>query len=276
MTAALQHALTISTRLSSLYRYQSPKIFNVFIVTGVEVTPQHGPTCGMSCLSTALHWSLHQHVSIDSIVDTARRLGISKKGELFDARACLELARESGLAASLRSWLSTQDVFQWWRENPNCVIMVPYDKDANNEPCHRNGVKAHWCMIVGVSLVADDVPSLNERVARSEGEVDDFLLYRDHLISMYEMQKRAPLMLSESTRPASHTALICVHGLSKYPGVWPLLDLFSSCNQLNQVDDALSATEFHLPPSGNIAHTLKGQVILIGREGDGQDSDAEL
>lgn len=28
-------------------------------------------------------------------------------------------------------------------------ILIPYDRDHNNEPCRSNGLKAHWALLTG-------------------------------------------------------------------------------------------------------------------------------
>ena len=29
------------------------------------------------------------------------------------------------------------------------AVLLPYDRDHNNEPCMRGGAKAHWAVLIG-------------------------------------------------------------------------------------------------------------------------------
>jgi len=89
-----------------------------------------------------------------TVLETARALGMTGFGEMFNASEMAQLA-ETYYSLHLRS--------QYWSEpwddsfiramlEKLCVgsiALVPYDVDKNHEPCLSGGRKAHWAAVKG-------------------------------------------------------------------------------------------------------------------------------
>ncbi|ESN96636.1 hypothetical protein HELRODRAFT_68419 [Helobdella robusta] len=90
-------------------------------------------------------------MEIENIIQLAKSLGFTKQGEMFSIKNLLKLAQYINQNIEGRITESTTDV----REKKKLIlqalfnhhpILVPYDRDFNNEPCMKNGVKAHWAL----------------------------------------------------------------------------------------------------------------------------------
>jgi len=122
----------------------------------LHVVLQDGPTCGIAALISIILYLDHTTLSPDrTIVDLANELllsavnmGITLQGELMSVCYMSQLAEHAGLTHTiLPTSLPVEQLTQLLKDN---VILIVYDKDANNEPTTRYaGSKAHWLLVTG-------------------------------------------------------------------------------------------------------------------------------
>ncbi|XP_037921057.1 UPF0692 protein CG33108 [Hermetia illucens] len=119
---------------------------------------QAGPTCGL----TALSMLLNGQPSPEEILNLAKERHFTHIGEMFSAHNFFELVREvlgrhSAITVQCHLYQGRLNCAKV-KERLTCgaCIFVPYDPDFNHGPCLKLGHKAHWALIIGYMIDADD------------------------------------------------------------------------------------------------------------------------
>ena len=182
---------------------------------------------------------------------------LTNNGEMFSANAIEILARNvlNLNAATLDSLESNRNLIIN-KLMHNSTILVPYDTDANHEPCLKNGRKAHWAIVLGFSfkidkdklkcIINDD--TLNDLIDKPILNLKDTDLKADLLIKL----------LDESI----DFSLFCKQGKSKHLKLFQFNRLVESNKNLFDVDNAKDASEFVIPKEG-ISESLCNKFVLI-------------
>uniref|UniRef100_X2B042 Actin maturation protease n=1 Tax=Capitella teleta TaxID=283909 RepID=X2B042_CAPTE len=139
--------------------------FHLGVINPVEPLIQEGPQCGLVALVMASQ-VLNHPASIDTLFSKAKELNYTEQGEMFSADdlvslASLTLKCNGYVIASEDLKTKTQAILNALIKNH--VVLIPYDRDCNNEPCLKEGRKAHWAIITGflavISSSSDRLPS---------------------------------------------------------------------------------------------------------------------
>lgn len=188
---------------------------------------------------------------LDDLLASARRLSISESGELFDATHLLELGR---LHAPHVEWTAIE-----WTNADQCtsvldqggVVLVAYDKDGNNEPCLKNGSKAHWAVVNGYAHPGKGAE--DAIIRRFETTSSPALI----TAAFEELPSR-----NLASTPPSNLYLLCYHGKSLHQAVWAYEDLFRSNANLYQVADDIMRSDKHIVPGQGQLDGLRGWIIV--------------
>ena len=122
---------------------------------------QRGPTCGMVALVMVAR-SRGLELTLDQVLDTGRRLGVTSRGEMFSADWMALLAREvMPKEATVRL-----DDASLLEDTPGLLrlllgagmVLVPYDCAANSAVCLAGGDKAHWGVVTGLLVPGPGPP----------------------------------------------------------------------------------------------------------------------
>jgi hypothetical protein len=228
--------------------------YQLFMHRKVKSFRQEGPSCGILALALAIQ-SLDTTNSCEPrplflhLLRLAKDLNLTRQGEMFDAESlCKLVIHDSDLSntveASVVHWTCLGDILQELTDNS--VVLVPYDKDGNHEPCFKNGGKAHWCAIVGFFH-----PVVDDNISTS-------------ILSISSLTESV-----NETTDIESTFVLAFHGQSLHPAIWPLELLFQSNLQLMKAHDAVvaqarDADAFVLPTSdGDLTHALRQRFVTI-------------
>ncbi|ORX49246.1 hypothetical protein BCR36DRAFT_328277, partial [Piromyces finnis] len=109
------------------------------------------------------------------------------------------------------------------------LCLIPYDKDGNNEPCFKQGHKAHWCIINGFIIVE---PLKLEQSCESNKVSKFNIVWKD----TKEVSNNSNLKLENRL---NNLYYICTHSGSSYPGLFKADQLLQSNSQLTEVAPAV-------------------------------------
>jgi hypothetical protein len=146
------------------------------------------------------------------------------------------------------------------------LILIAYDCDFNFEPCKKQGMKAHWALITGISFPID----LNDKQMTSMFLNDNIDLNLLNLTDSFQMDQIDNLVVNyekaytQKLTLKDLTYVFCKHGKSKQIGVWNLKELIESNRQLKKVDDVkCNLNEFNRPLDGDIGKTLGSKFLAF-------------
>ncbi|CAF0904360.1 unnamed protein product [Adineta steineri] len=122
------------------------KKYELIVYKPIEPILQDGPQCGIVALAMAMNIN-SCNTTVQNIFNKAKELLYTIQGELFDARIIPDLCKQFNLTATLHRWTNITDVIDCLKSHHVCLI--PYDSDANHEPCLKKGHKAHWLLVHG-------------------------------------------------------------------------------------------------------------------------------
>lgn len=117
-------------------------------------------------------------IGTSKILDMARSKGVTKHGEMFSAMALAELANDifsmtkgtQDMTAVMESsdiLNSPFELMNFFIGNEKNLLLVPYDSDFNQQPCQKQGLRAHWAVLLGFVLTFP----VDEKFPRGEGEL---------------------------------------------------------------------------------------------------------
>ncbi|CAF4788133.1 unnamed protein product, partial [Rotaria sp. Silwood1] len=122
------------------------KKYELIVYKPIPSILQDGPQCGLVALAMAMN--IHSYnITVQNIFEKAKELLYTIQGELFDARIIPNLCKQFNLKATLHQWTNITDLIECLKSNYVCL--VPYDSDANHEPCLKKGYRAHWLLVHG-------------------------------------------------------------------------------------------------------------------------------
>lgn len=137
----------------------------------------------------------------------------------------------------------------------NKLVLVAYDCDLNFEPCNKNGLKAHWALLIGLALPIESKYLENFTINETE---NTNLVYTSKSID--ENQAEILHQYSQS----SNIFAICRQGKSKHCGVWNLSKLIESNRQLKFIDHLKCDDEnFIKPEDGDLQKTLAYKYLVF-------------
>jgi len=112
----------------------------------------------------------------------------------------------------------------------NNLCLISYDKDGNNEPCFKNGHKAHWCIINGFIFVEPVKKEQNS----NDGDIQESMESSKYNIIWNDTEK-SERVIPQLKNHLSNLYFICTHSSSRYPGLFKAEQLLKSNSQLNEV-----------------------------------------
>lgn len=206
----------------------------------IEAIIQDGPQCGLVALAM-IAIALGRKTSVDEIFAWAHEQGFTALGEMFDIRnmkkLCVKFVEKPSTVIAFPSKKTmVSDLIK------GKLFLVPYDADANHEPCRKNGRSSHWAVVFGVLLMRHECYCLEGLPKLSA----DKPIYRAELGYDCEMGGREFLFARQ--------------GKSRHVAVWSFEELYNSCMQLNE---ASKKYEGMIVPEGGLAEGLRGKVIKI-------------
>eukprot|EP00057_Strongylocentrotus_purpuratus_P027409 XP_011681883.1 PREDICTED: UPF0692 protein C19orf54 homolog [Strongylocentrotus purpuratus] len=222
---------------------------------------QQGTTCGLVALCMAANMLNSAEKSLNVVLSSAIEKGYTLQGEMFSASNTLKFAEEefnmTGRLLSDGLQIHRKDVISHLARG--LPVLVPYDKDSNNEPATRKGHFAHWAVLTGFVIILPDdvdVPPCCHGDSTSSNLTylpppwsDDMISILPHLISK-----------------ASLVFLFARQGKSRLLGAWQYDVLARSNMNLTEYDPALEG-EFVFHQEG-LAAGLAEKVILLNRRDD--------
>ncbi|XP_038046260.1 UPF0692 protein C19orf54 homolog isoform X1 [Patiria miniata] len=243
---------------------------SVWIASNRHTAPvlQQGPECGIVALCMAVN--MLGPVSADKrhIMNTAQEKGFTIQGEMFSATNLLDLVSCScgvngrvlvGNMTDNRDDIILHLANGW-------PVLVPYDKDANCEPCSLRGHKAHWAVISGFLLQCSraDFPDLNSKEIHQDPAASNlYCISVDNHDGLSEHTIQTVQAVLQSL-PASDVYLLARQGKSTHIHPWRYTALSDSNSNLLELGSSIQADigKFVIP-EGGIQAGLCSQVVLI-------------
>ncbi|XP_033630299.1 UPF0692 protein C19orf54 homolog [Asterias rubens] len=229
---------------------------------------QQGPECGIAALCIALNMlepSSCTKVNKSHISTTAKEKGFTLQGEMFSATNMLELARHVAK-------VSGKVVSGTMVENHHGIIghlangwpvLVPYDKDGNCEPCCKRGHKAHWAVLTGFVLQANQHSMSDLHSTSWQHDSDKPNLY--HMAT-----PNGPTTSSQAIRSVldnisiSNIYVLARQGKSTHVHPWEYSALSdSNANLVELGSNITDEIGSFVIPEGGIQAGLCNQVVLI-------------
>lgn len=130
----------------SKYGRDESKQYELVVYRPADSILQEGPQCGIVALAMAMKYQSNS-ITVENLMLKAKELLYTIQGELFDARVIPNLCQEFHLNATVHQWQSPVDLIE--SLNSQHVCLIPYDSDANHEPCLKKGHRAHWLLAHG-------------------------------------------------------------------------------------------------------------------------------
>ena len=220
---------------------------------------QDGPQCGLVAICMASQVLCSSTLPISQVDSAAKQLGYTKQGEMFSAANMCELAI-SVLGCKGKVFTpSKDDIVQELLEGR--LLLLPYDKYYNNEPCLRKGQRAHWCLLSGLIFM---VPSRKMPKVLTDASTRDSEQSWLHHVNRDSLGE-----CCDTLHIISGCDMIFVYanqGKSIRPHTWCLDDLLASNRQLTELDPEIAKDidQYHVPPEG-IARGLCGHTVALWR-----------
>ncbi|MFH4976413.1 hypothetical protein AB6A40_003122 [Gnathostoma spinigerum] len=200
------HPLVMSRISQIVELHTSERCGGVFILCHeTEAVVQSGPQCGIVALVMASRYLKLETTLVGDVLALAKRKGYTSRGEMFSAAWLADLAISlwPSIRVEVLAFPSKSQLVQVISNGS--VILVPYDCDKNHEPALFHGHKAHWCVLVGFAVVSSNAKGL-------------------------QWATKPPDCLE-------HLYLLCLHGKSKYEGVWSYERLAASNKNLEEIEE---------------------------------------
>ncbi|KAJ3301217.1 hypothetical protein HDU76_005805 [Blyttiomyces sp. JEL0837] len=241
----------------------------------VSTILQKGPTCGLVAVVVAAKFFqktfLETNLTDDRVLEShepskllalAQKNGFTWKGEMFSAQHLADIATQAyGLKAEVATWDSHEQILRHLDQGGLCL--VAYDKDGNNEPCLKNGHKAHWTLINGYAI-ANSNPNHAGSFTYEATQIN----VRD--TSTGENVASTPNVIKTVT--AENILLLCVHGKTVRQCVWMYDRLFESTHNLQRVQPSVYENRqtdnnegYVVPKDGDLSASLAGKVVFLFR-----------
>ena len=146
-----------------------------------------------------------------------------------------------------------------FQRNP---VLIPYDTDANHEPCLRNGKKAHWAIVTGFCALTSKqkLDFLPKQVSGDSSEilpVIDLELFRNEIKGKHlftDIFKDSPL---------ENFFLICKQGKSCLYKLFDAEMMCQSNNNLYEIEDKRRHELEYMLPEGGLHAQLNDRFLVI-------------
>lgn len=277
----------------------------VCLIAHTEPIIQRGPTCGLValCMAAGAFQQMKEEnalasyydctafgfgasgqdqlLSVDAVLETARKQGYSAHGEIYscdDMKSLLQQFLPSAFAQVVHNWDTNLLVSHLLSGG---MAMVPYDSDHHYDPDKRNGRKSHWAVLLGCLVVLPTKlvksesfrhdlwrdADLKEVVCRSNTDDDVFTPYgHEHitpLASLYHVLENElnDEQLEECRDQLVDFYIIARQGKHHFMGFWNSDRLHESNAQL-LTSDKKRLHEFVLN-DGSVEAGLAKQIILL-------------
>lgn len=150
-------------------------------------------------------------------------------------------------------------------------ILLPYDADANYEPCLKGGKRAHWAAVTGfvLSLQGDYTTECLKNLDFSCCTVvalpDNHSLV--HIDGSDSKKATSTFQLFKSFLPKSQLYVYARQGKSKRIQIWNFNQLCTSNRNLSQVSSKIlddpERVRMVYPENGDLTMSLANQFILV-------------
>ncbi|XP_033734884.1 uncharacterized protein LOC117323662 [Pecten maximus] len=222
---------------------------------------QEGPCCGLVALAMAKDLMEKTEISFEDILAVSKARGYTNKGEMFSAFDMGALAREVyGCECEVLDMETTgsRELLLRHMVGGN-ICLVPYDADANHEPCMKQGHKAHWTIITGILFVI--------RSSEAAQLPNDFVIDENIPQLFHVHSKTSSETLQHILRMADRDNILVYgrQGKSRHTGLWSLGRLLTSNANLLEVSSQRvgeNVEEFILPENG-IVQTLCNKIVIL-------------
>ncbi|XP_069116623.1 uncharacterized protein [Argopecten irradians] len=228
-----------------------------------QVVPllQDGPCCGLVALAMAKDLMEKADVTFEDVLAVSKARGYTNKGEMFSAFDMGALAREVyGCECEVLDMDTTgsRELLLRHLVGGN-ICLVPYDADANHEPCMKKGHKAHWTILTGILFV---LRSSAAAQLPNDFEIDDSIPQLFHVHSRTSSET-----LQHILRMADRDNILVYgrQGKSRHTGLWSIGKLLSSNANLLEVSSQKvgeNVEDFVLPENG-IVETLCNKIVIL-------------
>ncbi|CAM1154311.1 C19orf54 (predicted) [Pycnogonum litorale] len=226
-----------------------------YSVVDVEPVLQDGPTCGLAALCMAAKPISGIHLELKNIFDVAVKSGITIRGEMFSAEALCTLAKDMLSNDCVMKDNGLEDIPSVTSHLMNGgVILIPYDADANHEPCLRKGHKAHWALIVGFVL-------------KLERSSMDNTFYANQYVAdsnTFRITSSDANNLRSNNLSAEDIRLLARQSKSRHLALWSYSSLLRSNNNLIELSPSRIKDDhiYVLPPGGLEAGLCHKSIFL--------------
>ena len=236
----------------------------------VEPVIQNGPMCGLVALTMAYTMLGGGYQCIKGIGDEAhpevllrlvKECGMSKNGEIFAVEFLEKVARDQLHCQAEVVDLASLDILGVVLQGK--ALLIPFDADKDHTPCLEKGHKAHWCLVVGVTII---LPST------FVDNLDDILQYCTPSLSLpglfvIKEDSRALFLANKQLLLGSSAKLYVFarHGKSAHLGLWKFTDLLESNKNLVEVDPKRTKPGEYVIPEGGIKRGLCGKALLVSK-----------
>ncbi|KAJ1547721.1 hypothetical protein HK096_000679, partial [Nowakowskiella sp. JEL0078] len=185
--------------------------------------------CGLVALNIASQYFQNNSVTpkeriftVGYLLEQAQKKGFSTRGEFFSVHNLASLARANYPEQSwdVCNWNETEGVDVVIQHIKNHgLVLVPYDRDKNNEPCIRNGHAAHWAVITGFAKPTSGLTTF---------------------INCDELDN-----VAKPSEVISDHYFLCYHGKSLHPAVWQAKLLLESNRNLRSVAPSVQSSPYN-------------------------------
>ncbi|KAI2806226.1 hypothetical protein BLOT_005237 [Blomia tropicalis] len=230
---------------------------------------QSGPTCGLVALMICLKLVKPDvQTELSAVLERARSFGFTKYGEMFSVENMAKfIEQEFSVRVQTRQWLEKSKLNVVEHLCLGMPLLVPYDADANYEPCMKEGKRAHWATICGFCLV---IPT--GLLSKNDQWRHIPLSNPNHSIIHLETTigtdlSRDQFKLMKAVLPKSKLYIYARQGKSRRIQIWNYEQLCKSNRNLYRVSNKIlndpERMEMIFPENGDLTQSLANQFIMV-------------
>ena len=221
-------------------------LYNKYVPGLKQVGPKCGPVA--VCMADHLQQSRIDKEKVEVIFQAAQRNGYTNHGEMLSADNMAQLA---GVICGCEAEVLVGGMRNHFHAIVGHIVagkpvLMPYDNGFDQEPCQKNGNRAHWALASGI-LLGLERGSVPKELYTQPIETLPWLCLPNDAISPF---------------PVPFQQGLAKQGRSKSYRPWKLDEVAGSNEQLNQLDPDKDASEYVLP-AGDLAVGLSGKVVLL-------------
>lgn len=210
-----------------------------FTKCNIQPVLQKGQKCGLVALSMASQVLCSSQIQTEDLFEAAVKFGYTKQGEIFSAENLSYLA-ESMLHCNTRvvKGSITQRKLELVKHlAEGHIVIIPYDRDGNNEPCCKQGQKAHWAVLYGMVLhTGDEHKDLQMKHTTTDEQIPEI-----HYVKEFTTDVNLSFMECQDCK----IYVLAIQGKSRKPQLWSIESLLDSNGQLKIIDPNIAANGKH-------------------------------